>query len=644
MCGIVGIVARDPTLLRNVGRMTEAIRHRGPDDEGYLMAGSRSGIVCLGRGRDSHPEAPGVDLATIDTVPFDVAFGHRRLSILDLSVGGHQPMSSRDGRFWITYNGEIYNYIELRAELEGLGFAFSTASDTEVLIAAWQTWGAEALQRLNGMWAFGLLDLREHRLILSRDRFGEKPLFYHRDRSSFMFASEIAALSAGGAPRVVDEKALSSFLSQGVVDQGERTFFEGVTRVPLGGTLSLDLESLDSVVSGWYNLPPAGGAEPSAEEFRDLLDDAIRIRRRSDVSVGTCLSGGLDSSAITALSSQQIKAAGEGAYHAFSAVYSDRGFSEAAYVNDAIAATGVIDHVITPDRVSLTQDLASFVRTQGEPTPSLGAYTQYCVARAAAASGVKVLLDGQGADELLAGYHYQAGPYVAEVWDERGLLAASSEARTLARNMARSPLWLGALAAYHRFPWSARARAFVRSRGVSNAVLPGDAFTRDFQALAEPGLKHQRSRRLDEERRRSLSVTSLPALLRYEDRNTMRFAVEARLPFLDFRIVDAGLRLSSSSLYRGGWTKSILREAVEGLLPASIVRRRDKLGFATPEARLLREAYPVVREVLADYGDLDGRLDRDFVRRKLAEGDALADRPFLARWCTAAIWLRDCVR
>ena len=622
--------------------MVDAIRHRGPDDEGYLFLSSRSGSISLGRGRDSHPAAPGADLSGIDTAPFDVAFGHRRLSILDLSVGGHQPMSSRDGRYWITYNGEIYNYIELRADLEGLGFRFGTASDTEVVLAAWEAWGAETLHRMNGMWAFALVDMRERRLVLSRDRFGEKPLFYRQDRSSFAFASEIGALMVGASHRGVDEKTLSSFLSRGVIEEGERTFFEGVTRVPPGGMLVLNLESHDISVSRWYALPAGTGAEPSVSEFRDLLDDAIRIRRRSDVPVGTCLSGGLDSSAITALSARQMKDGGD--YHAFSAIYDDPGFSEAPWVRDAIAATGVVDHVVTPDGPGLRQDLVSFVRTQGEPTPSLGAYTQYCVARSAAAAGVKVLLDGQGADELLAGYHYQAGPFLAEVWKARGFLAASRETRALARNMARSPLWLGALAAYHRFPWPAPARSFMRARGASHAVLPSDALAPEFGSLAESGLKHAPSQRVDDERRRSLSVTSLPALLRYEDRNTMRFAVEARLPFLDFRLVEAGLRLSSWSLFASGWTKSILREAVSDILPASIIRRREKLGFATPDARLLREAFPVVREALADCGDLDGRLDRGFVQRSLAEGEALAERPFLARWCTTAIWLRECVR
>ena len=349
-------------------------------------------------------------------------------------------MSSRDGRFWITYNGEIYNYIELRTQLQALGFHFSTASDTEVLLAAFEAWGVEAHQRLNGMWALAILDLRDRRLVLSRDRFGEKPLFYRHDRSSFTFASEIAALLVDRPLRAVDEKALSSFLARGVVDEGERTFFEGVTRVPPGGLLALDLDSLDIAVSRWYALPPGTGAEPLAGEFRDLLDDAIRIRRRSDVPVGTCLSGGLDSSAITALSSRQI--GGGGGYHAFSAVYADAGISEGPYVKAAVAATGVIDHVVTPDGASLRDELATYVKTQGEPTPSLGAYTQYCVARVAAAAGVKVLLDGQGADELLAGYHYQAGPYLAETWSERGLPAAIRAARSLGPNMARSPLWL----------------------------------------------------------------------------------------------------------------------------------------------------------------------------------------------------------
>jgi asparagine synthase (glutamine-hydrolysing) len=643
MCGIVGVVTRDPALLRDIGCMTDAIRHRGPDDEGYLFADTATGRVVLGRGPDSHPGAPGVDLARLDPKSFDLAFGHRRLSILDLSAGGHQPMSSRDGRFWITYNGEIYNYIELRDELGRMGFRFASASDTEVLLAAWEAWGEEAQHRLNGMWAFALLDLRERRLVLSRDRFGEKPLFYRHGEDSFAFASELCALTTGDRPGPrVDETALSSFLVHGVIEQGERTFFEGTTRVPPGGNLVYDIESRMITVSRWYSLPPPSGGEPTIEEFRTLLDDAIRLRRRSDVTVGTCLSGGLDSSAITALSSRQLKGGGD--YHAFSAVYGDQGFSEAAYVKAAVDATGVVDHVVTPDGAGFSHDLVDFVRAQGEPAPSLGAYTQYCVARSAAAARVKVLLDGQGADELLAGYHYQAGPYLAERWTTSGPFAAFGEARALGKNMARSSLWLFALAAYHHFPWPNVARSLIRARGASLAVLPGNAFSSAFRSFARPGLKHRATERIDEERRQSLTVTSLPALLRYEDRNTMRFAVEARLPFLDFRMVEMGLRLSPAALFRGGWTKSILREAVSDILPPSIVRRRDKLGFATPEARLLREAAPVVREALAGAGDLDGRLARSFVQARLAEGETLFDRPYLARWLTAAVWLRECVR
>lgn len=635
------MATRDSSLLRNIGRMAEAIRHRGPDDEGYLLANSRSGAVSLGRGRDTNPEAEGADLAAIDTAPFDVAFGHRRLAILDLSVGGHQPMSSRDGSLWITYNGEIYNYIELRAELEGAGASFATASDTEVLLAAWEAWGVEALHRLNGMWGFALLDLRTRRLVLSRDRFGEKPLYYRHEAGAFVFSSELGALNAC-SPSRVDEKVLASFLKEGVVEEGERTFFEGISRVPPGGVVVLDIEKGNVSVNRWYALPTPNGPAPSIEEFRSLLDDAVRLRRRSDVPVGTCLSGGLDSSAIAALSARQIGATGD--YHAFSALFADAGFSEERFVKDAVAATGVIDHVITPDGDSLARDFVEFVRTQGEPTPSLGAYTQFCVARAVAGAQVKVLLDGQGADELLAGYHYQAGPYIAEVWGRQGAIAAFREARLLAANMARSPLWLSALATYHRFSWPPSVASFARSQGATHAVLPGRALAQGFASLAEPGLKHHPAPVLDGERRRSLTVTSLPALLRYEDRNTMHFAVEARLPFLDPRLVEAGLRLSGSALFRGGWTKSILRDAAADLLPASIIRRRDKLGFATPEKRLLGEAAPRVLEILTDGGDLGGRLERTFVERQIAAHKDLADRPYLARWCTTAIWLKECVR
>jgi asparagine synthase (glutamine-hydrolysing) len=642
MCGLVGVVSRDPSRLREIERMNRAIRHRGPDDEGYLFASSSSKQVRHALGPDSHAELSSPRASEVDVQPFDLALGHRRLSILDLSAGGHQPMASADGGLWIVYNGEIYNYLELRTELEALGHRFRTASDTEVLLAAWREWGTEALPRLNGMWAIALVDLERRVLTLARDRFGEKPLYYVRDGDALAFSSELEALSVFRAPEV-DENVFASFLAHGTVEEGERTFFKDVRRVPPGGLLSLRLPDLDGEPARWYELPHPEGSEPSPAAFAELLDDSIRLRLRSDVPVGTCLSGGLDSSAIAALSSRRLK--GQGVYHAFSAVFADEGFSEAPYVTAAVAATGVQSHIVTPQASELANDFVPFVRTQGEPVPSLGSYIQYRIAREAAANGVKVLLDGQGADELLAGYHYQAGPHLAEVWRTRGLSEFLRTAGALAANMDRSPLWLIALAAYHRGNWPASIRTFARRRGASQGVLPLAALNNDVRRFAAAGLKHQPTSDLDGERRRSLTVTSLPALLRYEDRNTMRFAVEARLPFLDFRLVEAALTLSSPSLFRGGWTKSILRDAVSDILPETITRRRNKMGFATPEVRMFREAASTFREILANDGDLGGRVDREFVKASLAEEPATwARTPYLARWCASAVWLRECVR
>ena len=642
MCGIAGVVGTDAEALSSVAAMTAALAHRGPDDEGYLFA-EPGGPACAYAGRDT---AAGVGLPPLPPVAFPrarVAFGHRRLSIIDLGPGGHGPMASPDRTLWVTYNGEIFNYVELRAELRGLGHAFHTTSDTEVLLAAYAQWGPAALPRFNGMWAFALYDARRGLVFCSRDRFGVKPFHYSWDGALFAFASEIKGLLAH--PRVARDarpSAVHSFLTEGALDEGGETFFARVRRLPPGHQLTLDLATSRLVEEAWYGLAPApAGVEAGA--LRDLLRDSVRLRLRSDVAVGTCLSGGLDSSSIAVLARQLRHGGPSAPYRAFSVTFPDAGLDESAFIDSAIGATGFESLRASPTAEELAADLPSLARDQDEPMASASPYAQWRLMRLAAGSGVKVLLDGQGADEVLAGYHHQYGPYLADVARSRGIAAALGAARQAA-GVTRRPLayFLGLLA-YHTLPLPGGLRRWAVGRAATHSRLPAEAVSPDLAARAGPSAsgRHQPRRTLAEERRSELVSTSLPALLRYEDRSSMAFGLEARTPFLDYRIVEWAMAQPSDTLIREGWTKAPLRDAMAGLLPEAIRLRRDKVGFAVPQERWLREAAPAVRAWLGPDARVRALVRPAVLDRWLAGDDrALARRPGLWRLVSLELWLR----
>jgi len=645
MCGIAGIVSDRASNLRPIASMTRALRHRGPDDEGMLL-GASGAPFRLFRGSETraHPELPA--FAVEDGAATRVALGHRRLSIIDLSPAGWQPMLSSDGGSAIVFNGEIYNYVELREELRGLGRAFRTDSDTEVLLAAWAEWGSECLSRLNGMFAFAIHDSRRGLLFCARDRFGVKPFYYHHRDGLLAFASEIKALAHHPAvPIAPDDRVLSGFLIDGFLDEGEGTFFRDIVSLPAGHFLEYRVEARELSVRRWYDLPaPAEARDLSPAAFRGLLEDSVRLRMRSDVEVGTCLSGGLDSSAIVAIAARlragQVQRFG---HSSFTVTYEDKGFAEATHVDAVVARTGVASHRITPTARDFSGDFGAFLRAQDEPVPSLGMYSQYCVMKLAHREGVKVLLDGQGADEALAGYHYQFGPFLAETARTRGLAAMSGEIRDIHTVTGRPRVFLAALAAYHALPLQGGVVRAARRMFRTHASVDPRAFDTAFRGASGGGdsERHRPCPSLQMERRRDLVSTSIPALLRYEDRSSMAFGIEARLPFLDYRLVEAAIALPASALIRGGFTKRILRDAVSDLLPESVTWRRDKLGFPTPEKRLLSESAPFVRDILRQGGDLGGRLRPDALRGLESKSDAdLAATPGLVRLLTTALWLQ----
>ena len=646
MCGIAGVVSRDPEALGAVRGMTDALRHRGPDDEGYLLAAADGTSVAAFAGRDTLGALGLPPMPRRPPAGVEVALGHRRLSIIDVGPGGHGPMASADGRAWVTYNGEIYNYLELREELRALGHSFRTSSDTEVLLAAYDQWGPDALARFNGMWAFALVDTRRGILLAARDRFGVKPFHYYADDRLFAFASEIKGLLAHPGVRArADEKTVLGFLVRGALDEGASTFFEGIRALPASHRLILDIRTRRLEVERWYDLPPAGTRRADPMRLRELLRDAVRLRLRSDVDVGTCLSGGLDSSSIVALTASLRTETTGGRRRAFSVTYTDAGLDESAFIDAVVAATGVDAARTTATAADLWHDLPALIRHQDEPIPSPGPYSHWRVMALAHQAGMKVLLDGQGADEILAGYHYQYGPYLAEIAARRGLGAAWREAAAAHRVTGRPLGFFLGLLAYHRLPLPPAARRWALERFTTHGYLPARLLDPAVTARlgAPPGERHQPQPTLAAERMADLWRTSLPALLRYEDRNSMAFGIEARTPFLDYRLVEEAMALDAEDLIRGGWTKAVLREAMAGLVPEPVRLRRDKLGFPTPESRWLGELAPRVRELLgAKTARVAGFLDPSGFQRWLSVPDPiLARRRGLWRLLCVELWIRS---
>lgn len=628
MCGIAGVVWSDPMrpgARTELEAMAHAIFHRGPDDGGIHLNGP-------------------------------VGLAHRRLSIIDLSSGGHQPMETDDGTLTLIFNGEIYNFVELRQELEAAGHRFRTQSDTEVILQAYRAWGKECVQRFNGMWAFALHDRQKRELFLSRDRFGIKPLYYSHDRERFVFASEIKALLAGFPDlRKVNLPMVYHFLPSGALDDGVETFFESVVSLAPGHSLTLRLDDFSARIERYWDLDREAFADrwgrgDPVETLRDLLDSSVALHMRSDVPVGTCLSGGVDSSALVCLMSRRR----QDPVHTFSGLYPDRDCDESRWVEAIRSHTGCHGEDIRPrPNGDLLADLQTIAWHQDEPSAGPGLYTQFHVMKRAR-EHVKVILDGQGGDELFGGYL----PYLALRAND--LFAAGGAGPTLegARLVASMAVHtnLATLAGVTRVSKAARglsaAQRWLAARGKPAVDRPEPPFFHPSlpEQCAGREIVRQRPKRMPD----SLSDTlywhlvqqSIPALLHYEDRNSMAFSIEARVPYLDHRIVEFALALDPSVKIKDTWTKWVLRKAVEPVMPKSVTWRRSKLGYPTPFARWLREEpnRSQLRDVLFSQSfaerELMSRETLEFYWNQHQEG--VADRSWLIYRCVCLeLWYRQ---
>ncbi len=552
MCGVAALFALQGHFeARAIVPMTNLVAHRGPDGEGFVALGGKS-----------------FDEVALDDGAARLALGHRRLSILDLSDAGRQPM--RRGSLWLTFNGEIFNFVEVREELANLGHEFITGTDTEVLLAGWQQWGPTCLERMRGMWGFVLVDTAARRAWLCRDRIGIKPLYLLRTARELAVASEIKQLGVVSS-LLPDDRAVAMYLQTGFED-ARRTFFTDVEQVPAGSwrTVDLDTGALSAAEPYWFpERVQADVSDPdeAAERFEAVFRDSVRIHLRSDVPVGCALSGGLDSSAIAAVVAQ------EGArLETFSATFPGFALDEARFIDLVVKHTGAKAHVVRPTAADLLADLDRFLWHQDEPPGSLSQYAAYAVARLTRNAAVPVTLNGQGGDEVLGGY-----------WQTTfaGLVAQRRQPMRLLRQLLPALLPGGNPEVFAQAPAMLRRYA-ARRRPQAHVRLRTPASTDSAPALGALAM-NEHDRRLFE-----LRELTLPRLLKWDDRNFMAFAVEGRYPFLDHKVMETCLSFKSRTLFVAGWTKEPLRRAMTGHLPKPIVRRRGKVGFETPQEQWLR--------------------------------------------------------
>ena len=551
MCGIAGLVSLKDgqDITEKIKAMVAVIPHRGPDGEGVL-------------------------------VHENVALGHRRLAIIDLTDDAAQPMSSPSGELVLSFNGEIYNYVELRAELAAKGRHFRSESDTEVLLQAYEEWGEGCVEKFNGMWSFAILDKRNKRIFCSRDRFGEKPFYFLQRTDGFYFGSEIRQLLLMCEARTGNRDLLNRFFLGVVGDDIVDTFFKGIQKLPAGHNLIYDIASRRFNITRYFELAhdedvAKSGFNENLERFKYLFEDAVAIRMRSDVKVGTCLSGGIDSTSIAAFAAGMHGGGASSKFSAITAKSSEAANDESHFAEMAVSHIDLNWILSQPSYEDFASTIADVTAAQEEPFGSASIVMQYHVMKAAADNGVKVLLDGQGGDEVFMGYERYLVAHIRQLFHQFRWGKAFSEMRAMRRNNATMD--------YSTF---VKYMVYFSHAGIrTKRVLRRSWFLRDRPSgIAEVQNYAQAMASPFSLQKFELDTANLPPLLRFEDKNSMAHSIETRLPMLDPRLVAFGCSLPAEQKMRDGWSKYILRRGIEGRVPDAICWRRDKIGFEAPQA------------------------------------------------------------
>lgn len=593
--------------------MTDTLVHRGPDGEGFWI--NETGSAGL---------------------------GHRRLSVIDLTTAAAQPMSYLN-RYWIVHNGEIYNYKELKILLLKKGYHFQTESDTEVIPAAYDLWKEDCISHFDGMFAFAIWDGKENELFIARDRFGEKPLFYHYDQKQFIFASEMKALWAAGIERKANLKMLFNFITIGYVDnpgQPDETFYESIQKLPAACFLKFKPTTSEPVIEKYWDIDVQVQNKKisdgdAVEKFTDLFTSSVNRRLRSDVPVGSSLSGGLDSSSVAAFIHRENVQSGN--YKCFTAVFPDFNKNEFYYSNKITEQYNFQHLTIPVTGEEMINELENLSYYQEEPFGSAGIYAQYKVFELAKQNDIKVLLDGQGADEILAGYHKYYKWFWQELFYKRKLLR-SRELKAAKRNDVQDRFGIKNIFA-SLFPELATV---VLERQYLLHALTQEDLTKEFIRLqskeayySTPAISN-----LSGVLYFNTCTHGLEELLRYADRNSMALGREVRLPFLSHELVEFIFSLPSSFKIRNGCTKWLLRKAMEKELPPEITWRKEKIGFEPPQKAWMEN--PKVQEVIhAAKKKLVGEkiLKPEVLNKKIQPSEATAPDNFDWRYLTASTCL-----
>jgi len=581
MCGIAGIlIASQPSEviqasdgLRHLKKMTAAIAHRGPDGEGHWN--NEEGNVFL---------------------------GHRRLAVTDLSSAAAQPMHFNN-RYSIVHNGEIYNHTELRSELKQRGYAFQSGSDTEVILAAYDLWKEKCLQYFDGMFAFAIWDQREQQLFAARDRFGEKPFYYYEDAEHFVFASEMKALWAIGIEKKTDEKMLLNYLTLGHVQNSmdkEQTFFENIYSLPPAHYIKFNCADFKLKTEKYWNINkeikvdiPASEA---IERFTELFNSSVSRRLRSDVPLGTSLSGGLDSSSIVATISELQTP--DSKLKTFSAVFPQYEKDESKYIQLVTDRFGIENFQVQPTADELVKDFEKLCHHQEEPFQSSGIYAQYKVFELASQQEVKVLLDGQGADEILAGYPRYIHWYLQEVLS-RHKVGATQKERILLQKNKQHFKWgfKNVMAAFLPAHAAIQLEKNEYRKTITHPDMSPD-FLRSVAGRDWEGIHKPIVTKLNDILYFNTMELGLEELLRFSDRNSMAHGREVRLPFLNHQLVEFIFSLPAQFKIHSGWTKWLLRNAMDKKLPDEIVWRTDKVAYETPQAEWMQK--PLLQEYMQE--------------------------------------------
>ena len=621
MCGIAGVISKtnSVSLKDTVLAMSQAVKHRGPDGEGFAFFSTAKTTPAysnetpqINKESKSYLFNPNTPLQNIEN-DYKIAFAHRRLSIIDLSESGHQPMCDATADYWITFNGEVYNYIELREELKSKGHVFVTQTDTEVVLESYKEWGFECLQKFNGMFAFALLDKKNNQIFCARDRVGVKPFYYCNTDSAFAFASEYKVFIKSGLVKFeINETQQFDFIVNGNLENTEQLLFKGIYELKPSHYLVYNLSSHTHRLTKYYELPSQLISSKNEKGLIQLIEEklvnAINLRLRSDVEVGSCLSGGLDSTIIAGIVKHLLP---DKKMKLFTAVFPDETFDETSYAKLASDHVNGNWKTVSPTANEFFRDIESLNYFQDLPVWSTSTYSQHRVMKLAADNGIKVVLDGQGADELFAGYshHYMA------LWKESFSFKKISESKQTIANP------------YKLFSKQLLKDVFGLSVDYSHY------FNSDIKQFGKS--KNEKLLSSLNQQLASDYNGRLKSFLKCEDRCSMAFGIESRVPFADdVELVNLIFSIHGQKKIQKGVSKYLLREATKQYIPQQIYDRRDKIGFETPVQKWF---LPHKTEIIDSITDQLDFVNSDYLHSNF--GNLLTKRPgFLLRLYSFAIW------